>query len=250
MEESLLMRSCRMVHGHRRSFEDRGDHMVIRTPTNPSFYGGNTIWLGSPPTAFEPLEALFVEGVGDLPHRAFEWVGGKALEAEFTAAGYAQEVCACMAVERPTLDGRVEDFRIERLRGELAWVEALEFWVGMYPQHGFSFHARRASNIRDRKGSGDWWVARSGDGRIVGSMGLYFGDGMGRFQNVDTHPAFRRLGVCRTLMHHVLEHAVAHHDFERIVIASVEGSVAQGIYRSFGFETVHLQTDAVRTPKK
>src|SRR4051794_35110021 len=31
------------------SVDDRGDHLVVRTPANPTFYWGNFVLLGSPP---------------------------------------------------------------------------------------------------------------------------------------------------------------------------------------------------------
>lgn len=48
-------------------------------------------------------------------------------------------------------------------------------------------------------GRGVWLGALLGD-QLVGALGLFVEGDMGRFQEVSTHLAFRRQGICATLL--------------------------------------------------
>lgn len=253
MTPSLLTRTENMVFNTREVI-DRGDHLVIRTPTNPSFYNGNQVTLPGPPHAADlpRLEALFVEAFGTLPHRCFEWAGGPPPPedvAVFEAAGYSLSTAQCMTTARPRLDQPIDtSLRVERVRGNLAWGDVLSFWIDCAPRQGFVFAARMAADHASRPGPGDWWIARDGAGRVVGSLGLYFGEGHGRFQNIQTHAGHRRQGVCRTLMTRAMQYAVEHYPFDALVIAADVDDFPRHLYASFGFEPVHLQTEMFRAP--
>lgn len=254
MKQSLLFQTDLMAQPHLLA-EDHGEFTVLRTPTNPTFFGGNGLALesGLTPASLAIWEANFDKRFPSAQHRFFQWSSEVQLDAEhkahFEAAGYDVETCAAMTTATPTLDHRTNPYlRIEPVRADPTWAELLTFWLECYPQHGFAFHARRAADFRCRKGAGDWWVARTQSGAIAGSMGLYFGRGLGRFQHVDTHPAYRRQGVCRTLMRHVLADAVENHDYETLVIAVEEGTFTQKLYASFGFETVHYEHSLMKCP--
>ncbi len=248
MQMSLMTRSQRMVTGHCTQWLERGDHYVVRTPTNPTFYGGNLLQLSGPPAAadLDRLEALFAEAFPGAEHRTLDWPGGMPEDtAAFEARGYELETSVCLSTRTPRLDQPVDEaLRVEAIRSDPQWEALLAFWLDVYPQHGFSYLARLGADFRDRKGPGNWWIAREAGGQVIGCLGLYFGDGLGRFQNVDTHPRYQRLGVCRTLMTRALQHAAEHHPDVEIVIAAVKDGMPQKIYETFGFEIVHEQTDA------
>jgi len=243
-----MSRSQRMVNRHRTEWIDRGEYVVVRTPTNPTFYGGHVLMLPEPPSVAD-LERL--EGVFDaeLPgsRRNFDWLGEMPEEAAaLEARGYELSTCVCLSSRAPRLDLPIDpDLRVERVRSDPQWEALLGLWLEVFSQHGFSYLARLGADFRERKGPGGWWIARAADGRVIGSLGLYFGEGLGRFQNVDTHPRYRRLGVCRTLMTRALQHAAEHHPDTEIVIAAEVDDFPRKIYESFGFTPVHYQTDAM-----
>lgn len=247
MTPSLLTRTESVVHPGRVE-EDRGDHMVVRTPTNPTYYGGNQLVLAKPPAPadIDRWERIFDERVGAPGHRNFEWEGeiDPQTRAALVERGYSVETCACMATARPALDLPVDEtLRVERIRGTAGWEAVLGFWLELWPALGFTYLARKAADHAARGDPGGWWVARDGGGRVIGGLGVYFGDGLGRFQNVETHPRYRRMGVCRTLMTHALRDAVARPDVDRLVIAADVDEFPRHLYARFGFEPVHLQTE-------
>ena len=53
--------------------EDRGDHLVVRTPLNPVFYWGNFLLLATPPTAetWTHWLARFESEFPEARHRTF-----------------------------------------------------------------------------------------------------------------------------------------------------------------------------------
>ena len=249
-----MSRSQRMVNRHRTEWSDRGDHYVVRTPTNPTFYGGNQLVLPGPPAAadLDRLERLFGEAFPGAGHRIYDWAGGMPEDkAAFEARGYVLETTACLAGRDPRLDLPTDpQLRVEPIRSDPQWEAALAFWLTLYPQHGFSYAARLAADFRERTGDGSWWIARAADGLVVGSLGLYFGEGFGRFQHIDTHPRYRRLGVCRTMMTRALQDAAEHHPGAEIVVAAVVDDFPRKIYEAFGLSLVHEQTDAFWKAKR
>jgi RimJ/RimL family protein N-acetyltransferase len=68
---------------------------------------------------------------------------------------------------------------------------------------------------------------------------------LGRFQHVETHPQWRRRGLCRALIHAVCAHGFEAMGLHSLVIVADPDDVAIGLYESVGFErgpsTWHLQ---------
>jgi GNAT superfamily N-acetyltransferase len=102
--------------------------------------------------------------------------------------------------------------------------------------------------LRHRELEGGWWLGWL-DGRIAGSMGLFFSGPLGRYQSVDTHPAFRRRGVARTMVTHLAEHGFARPQTERLVIAADRDYFAAQLYEQCGFHTVHTQYELNKAPQ-
>ncbi len=74
---------------------------------------------------------------------------------------------------------------------------------------------------------------------LVADCGL-FRDGagpqaLGRFQYVSTHPAWRRRGLCRALIHAVCRHGFEVMGLQTLVIVADPDDVAIGLYESVGF---------------
>ena len=86
-------------------------------------------------------------------------------------------------------------------------------------------------------GVGLWFAAFVG-ARPVADCGLVHDGRLGRFQQVGTHPAFRRRGLCRTLVHEVCRFAFDELRLQTLVMCADPHDVAIGIYRSLGFEPV------------
>ena len=97
------------------------------------------------------------------------------------------------------------------------------------------------------EGRGAWWGAFVGD-RLVGDLGVFFENGLGRFQNVGTHPEWRRRGVCATLVHAASLWALERDDVEALVMVADPDYHAARVYESVGFRPAERSAAACRRP--
>ncbi|MBC7643555.1 MAG: GNAT family N-acetyltransferase, partial [Thermoleophilia bacterium] len=131
-----------------------------------------------------------------------------------------------------------------------AWYDVIELWVEAreegHSEAAYRAYSGRAARHRRslvRAGKGIWNAAFIGD-QLVGSMGVFVFEGRGRFQAVDTHPDFRRQGICGRLVHDTALSAFENFDASELVMVAGEGYHAASIYESCGF-TPSQHTPAV-----
>jgi predicted GNAT family acetyltransferase len=99
-------------------------------------------------------------------------------------------------------------------------------------------------------GLGTWHGAFLG-GDLVAQMGVVAdpSSGLARYQNVETHPGFRRLGLAGTLTWHAGCSALAELPPEgTLVIVADPDDVAIRVYRSLGFTDTEPQVGLARPP--
>jgi predicted GNAT family acetyltransferase len=97
-------------------------------------------------------------------------------------------------------------------------------------------------------GQAQWFGALVG-GVLAADCGLVHDGAMGRFQYVQTQPAWRRRGLCRALVHHVCSEAFERLGLQRLVMCADPHDVAIGIYRSVGFVQVERHWCLQRRPR-
>ncbi|AZZ93424.1 GNAT family N-acetyltransferase [Hahella sp. KA22] len=242
--------------------EDVGRYVVITTPSNPNYYFGNYLLLKAPPQAgqWSDLELDFARYVGAPPrikHFAFQWrVSGDEDGADmsgFMQRGYEYMECAVLTAKRTALlePQKVNaDIDVRMLQSEedwRAWYE-LELQERDIDQPKEDYVAY-LQGVRDMyrsmiaAGRGDWFGAFQ-QGELVGSVGLFFDERIGRFQNVLTKSSHRSQGICHTLVH-----AVAKAGFDRadtLVMVADENYHAARIYESLGFQPSERQASLCR----
>jgi RimJ/RimL family protein N-acetyltransferase len=235
--------------------EDRGTHLAVRTPHNPAFHWGNFYLMAAPPAADE-VDALVAAYDADFPtspHRAFGVDGvvdhGSALDA-LVAAGPERDVATVMtatAVHPPARPNTEAEYR--RLETDEDWAErvAISWAVNAdeYPRDEYlPFAEAKAATERAlvADGHGAWWGAFV-DGRLVTTMGLLrAGDGLARFQSVETHPDFRGRGLAGTLVHRVGGYGFDELGARTLVMVADPDYLAVRIDRSVGFDDTEVQT--------
>lgn len=230
-------------------FEDRGAYGVLRTPSAPSYYSGNLLLLAEPlvPAQVDTWAAVFHDTFRDsgVRHVRLEWTGPEPTAADraaYQAAGYELTTILCLTAEAPVPVERLNPaLEIRPLRDEDSG-RLKRFLLDAQPDWGAAFLDYMTANIllRHRELEGNWWLGWL-DGRVAGSMGLFFDGPLGRFQSVDTHPAFRRRGVARTMVAHLTQHGFARPQTERLVIAADQDYFAVRLYEQCGYRTLHPQ---------
>lgn len=240
---------------------DRGRYTLIQTPMNPDFHWGNFIIFDQAPRlgSHEAWRAIFdreFPAYLEPHHYAFTWdteVAGECGElSEFLAANFDHEITRVLVAIRESLRPpryRPSGLTVRPLASDRDWGDSLELQIACAAPEfsGPSYRAFKEAQSADyrrmtEQGLGDWWGAYLGD-RLVGDLGLFFDDRLGRYQNVGTHPEFRGRGICQTLVSEVANQAFLNRPgIESLVIQADANYIAARIYESLGFlhqETLH-----------
>ncbi len=271
-----------------RVIERRSNHLVVRSPGNPTHYWGNLLLFDEPPAPGDGArwERAFEEAFGEdrrVQHRTFAWdrAGGVvgAARDEFLARGYLLERSVGLAAtpvqlrQHPRANREVVVRALEpsgcipavEPGGALVpgdeggdaelWRQVVELQVaGRGPDfEETSYRMFIRSRLNDLRvlfaaGRGSWYVALTDDGIVSGSCGIVVTGTRARFQTVDTAAALRRRGICSRLIVEAAHDAARRYGAERLVIVADPDYHALGIYESLGFERRELVAGVYRPP--
>lgn len=235
---------------------DRGDYLVVRTPTNPTFYWGNFLLFSHPPRegdlkAWRDLFALEVGAPPEAEHQVFGWdspEGEEGVIQPFLEAGFRLVRNVVLTSSEPRSPARPSSLvTIRALRTESDWEQAVENQVVCrepeFEEDGYRVF-RKQQMARYRRmvasGHGDWYGAFF-EGQLVADLGLFHHDGVGRFQSVETHPDFRRRGIAGTLIFEAGRQARADYDLHTLVIVAEQASSPARLYEALGFQPTEKQ---------
>jgi RimJ/RimL family protein N-acetyltransferase len=237
---------------------ERDDCVVLRTPSNPTYYWGNCLILPAAPRDADlahwrgRFDREIASRQPESQHYAFG-IDAPALDGllpSWRAAGIDEfDNTAVLTLEATRLapqplvrDTPGLEFRVLDLARELEL--AVEAQVATrddsFEAEGYRDFRRSAMQRMaaiQGAGRGDWFGALVG-GELAADCGLVHDANMGRFQYVETQPAWRRRGLCRALVHHVCQHAFHALGLQRLVMCADPDDVAIGIYRCLGFVQV------------
>lgn len=238
--------------------EDRGTHLVVRTPDNPTYFWGNFLLLATPPAAglIEHWLGVFRDEFPAAAHVAFgidqPQVSAGDLD-PLREAGLRTDISVAMtatSVHPPPRPATHADIR--PLAGDDDWDQQVRLSVAGETD---SYFTGEFSELKDRShqylvesGHGRWWGAFV-EGELVASLGIFrAGPGLARFQHVKTHPDHRGRGLAGTLVH-----AASRDGFERLgartlVMVADPEYVAIRVYRSVGFAVTETHTEATLMP--
>lgn len=251
---------------------DRGEYLVVRTPREPDFWMGNTLVVAPPAPGdgadaaawLARWQATFEEIFPRAAHRSLVVDGnvGADVDAAVAAAGWVMQRNLALVAERLP-ESRVPDgVRVRALAGDADW-ERVRAMAIASDEHAArvtggeplddvyrEFVAQRGRTKRGwvEAGRGTWLGAFAGD-ELVGSLGIFWDGELGRYQDVVTHPAWRRRGVARALLSTAVRDALAH-GARRVVIVAMDGSDAARLYRAVGFEPADVACELMRKPRE
>lgn len=237
--------------------EEKPAYFVIRMPSNPTFYAGNILLFKSSPSLgdyskwMNAHEREFGPASG---HVGFGWDTEDVGETKvFAENGFSIDVESVLqlrnlkSTKEPSIDAEMR-----RIVSDADWsaVTELQILVSEHEVPSGDFRDFKNSLFKTYRkigenGHGDWWGAFSGN-TLICDMGLYFDKNskVGRFQAVETHPNYRRKGVCSSLLHKVVKHAIDSVGAKDLVICTENNSEASRIYEALGFEHREFQYGA------
>ena len=232
---------------------DGGDHLLVRTDANPTFWWGNFLLFDRAPRDgdFGDWMARFEQAFPQAQHRAFgvDARAPFALPDDFAAAGFALNEATVLTLApaqlRPSPKPLPQGLRFEALelpRDAAAVVdEQVDVDSGRYEPAGYRVFAERQMlryGAMQDAGLGHWFGLWA-DGEVAASCGLFRDpardDGLGRFQYVSTHPRWRRRGLCTALVNAVCRHGFERMGLRTLVMVADPADVAIGVYESLGF---------------
>jgi GNAT superfamily N-acetyltransferase len=236
---------------------DRGDYLVVRTLGNPDFYWGNFLLLGAWP---EPGSAAgwLARFAAEFPAARHVALGVDATSepssapAEFRAVGLEPEratVLTCADVQPPPRPSTEAEIR--RLESDDDWQQSFQLGIRCFGDGGPYLNRRAAARRRiTREGRGAWFGAFTA-GRLVAQLGVCdAGQGLARYQDVETDPAARRRGLAGTLVWHAGRYAAEAFGARTLVIVADPAENAIRVYRACGFTDAESQFSFERQPRE
>ncbi|HTA37832.1 MAG TPA: GNAT family N-acetyltransferase [Candidatus Acidoferrales bacterium] len=202
----------------------------------PAYWHGNRLVLDRPPAPEE------IERWREMHRDIFAWRDG-AFPAVITwydqldvpPPEIADEVQTAMLAPGSIVDAPLPDgLRQTELATDESWDSAGDLACELFPHYG-DFNRWRLATLRAlaERGRGFYRALTDADGRVVASLGAFHADGVGRYANVVTAPAYRRRGCAAYLIASALRDL--HKRVDDVVLVADTGSDAERLYRSLGF---------------
>ncbi len=241
--------------------EDRGDHLVVRSPHNPTHWWGNFLLLADAPLPEDSGEWLerFAAAFPAAQHVAlgFDGTHGRVEQlAWFAERDFVVEAQTVMTATEVHQPGHLNtDCVCRRLASDEDWGQSVQLrmrcdddFVDRASHRSFVV-AKAETNRRLVESGGGAWFGAFLDGHLVSQMGLLSaGPALARFQSVETDPEFRRQGLAGSLVHHASRHGFDVLGARTLVMVADPNYFAIDLYRAVGFVPSEIQLQAERAP--
>lgn len=245
-----------VVHEACRAVLPRDGYVVVSDSTNLTYRWGNYLQCADVPEDLRALEDRFDR---ELPHAAgryaVAWDDDVAcsttarLVPRFVARGYRVEASVCLVCrpddvpERPVPTG----IAIRPLASERDWSRAVVNQLdcrdlGDDPGH---VPLRMDAARRAVDGGRGLWLAAFDDDELVADLGLFWGDGLCRYQAIGTKPSHRGRGIASALVEHAARWAGHEAAGSELAILTGMRSPARRLYERLGFVPVAVHAGAL-----
>lgn len=248
--KSLGYKSQLIFTGFDGKAEDRGDHWAIHTLSNPNFFWGNLLIFDRPPKAgdfgawTEQFKKEFTNP--SIYHITLAWdspTGEAGDVSEFVENGFRLESTAVLSTSEIVRPPKFnENIKVRKLETADEWERMIEIQISSAHEHlsrseWESFYRKQAERYlrMERAGFGYWYGAFIA-GTLVGGLGIYHRNRLGRFQTVSTHPDYQLQGVCQTLVYQSSQDALATGEVDNLVMCADPDYHAIKIYEMVGFK--------------
>lgn len=238
------------------SIEDRGDHLVVRTPANPTFHWGNFV-LVTDPDATEEASRWTAAFEREFPGASHVAIGLPRLPAgeAYAAAGLAVGTDDVLyATRQPEQRPLPNGYTARALTTDDDWEQRIVAALvendrtGEYDRGGHQIFLRRRG--AQHRALCDAGVARffgafTGDGQLVSDLGIVDCGGLARYQSVGTDGGHRRRGLAGHLLGVAAQWSAERGCGEWVIVTETTNEAGR-LYRSVGFEPDAVQVSAYR----
>jgi hypothetical protein len=240
---------------------DDVDGAIRARSSNPEFYFGNFLLFDDAPRPGDAARwiAQFQAAFAADPritHVCLRWDrpdGARGAADEFVDYGFEIEETVVMTTTAPRHPPtETRDVVLRRIESDADWAATIALQTAtmteLWGVHAAAFVSRQMLRYRrfvsERRGA--WFGAFVGD-ELAADMGVFVDNGLARFQAVETGFAFRRRGICGTLIHYASKVALDELGAEQLVMVGLPDHTAR-IYASAGFEQHERLVAVVRRP--
>lgn len=233
----------------------REDYLVVRSPAAPEFWWGNFLLLADlkPGSGGRWLDCFAAEfpGAGHVAIGVDTAGAGTAAPQELTRRGLELDRTAVLTAGAVNPPPRLNaDAVIRPLESDGDWRQAVELRAAVSaggPGDDPRFIAGRVAAERALAQAGHaTWSGAFLDGTLAAQLGIVSsGSGLARYQNVETAPSARRLGLAGTLVWRAGQ-AALDAGATTLVIAADPGYHALRLYESVGFRRAEEQVSFYR----
>lgn len=232
------------------SVEDRGDYFVVTTKSNPNYFWGNLLVYKNPPKAgdFHKWKADFSRELTNpaIYHMTFAWDspdGDAGETSDFIADGFELDRTVVLTAQKVLKPPKYnEDITVKTIQGDEEFEQVIQIQTEcggeeLSKSSWEKFYRTQLKQYRKmiNSGLGQWFGAWI-DNELVGSLGIFTDENIGRYQIVSTAPTHQRKGVCSTLVYESALFAFDRMNVETLVMIADEEYHAAKIYESVGFE--------------
>lgn len=237
-----------MIAGWDGRVEDRGEFVVVSTPSSPGFYFGNFVAFPSPPEAgcadrwIETFRSAFAHDPA-VTHVCLRWDGTRgelgAIE-PFVEGGFVVDKSVALTASEVTRPRHTPDAEIRPVVTDDDWAAVTRLQIATAEEtHGVDSTGWQTQQVaRYRRfvaGGKGVWLGAFVEGRLAADLGVFVAGGVGRFQAVETDPAYRRRGLCATLIHRASRLAFDELGAGVLVLVADPDYHAARVYESVGF---------------
>jgi len=229
---------------------EKDEYIVIRTPERLNYFWGNYILMKDPPSRgdYEQWVNIFDSEIGKRTERGycaitFDLGVNETFDiSEFLEDGFRVEVDKILTtnkvVEPIKLNSEliIKEYDLSKNIDSYVAVHFDESWAygnedeqkEFLREQAIEFSSLVDKNVAKRFGG---YL----NGKLATDLGIYWNDNVIRFNSISTHPSFRRLGACSTLVYKVSKNLLEKDPSKTLVMQADEDYHAALIYESIGF---------------
>ncbi|HET6153567.1 MAG TPA: GNAT family N-acetyltransferase [Marmoricola sp.] len=230
---------------------EHGDHIVVRTPANPTYYWGNFVLVTDPATVDEAARWLaeFERQFPEAEHRAIGLTAEPDRQIWLDQTLFletADVLRSSTPIEPTTL---APGYEVRRIASAADWERSTAMRSASFTgQEEFEARVTASRIAMDAEAAHAPWFGAFAGEDLAAELGItVFDSGVARYRSVVTHPDHRRRGLARHLLA-VAAASARDHGAQELVIIADGGSDAGRLYQRAGFEVDSAAYQVSRVP--
>lgn len=241
--------------------EDHGDHIVIKTPANPTWRWGNLMLFPHPPqpTDLVRWNELFDHHFDvENEHRLFVWDtidGDKGAAETFVENGFQftrEPMLGALDLQLPEQHNRQIETHV--IRSDQEWESVIQLNVESFAAENLAYQdyvERKFRLYRNMvEAERGFWMGAWLENKLLASCGVFHNGHITRYQEVVTREENRNFGICTKLVFDAFTHGRSLSFPNQTLIAVDLDSQAERIYRRLGFHDLEMTCAVRRSPNE